>query len=769
MLILAFCAGTCTIQATDYNLIPTPKSLQEGQGQFSMSASTTLQYLGVGADSVAQFFADKVKLSTGRKMVIVKAKKKPEKRIKADVINFNIDPTIQGEEAYKLEVTPEAINLSASTTDGLFYAMQTLCQLLPADIENQAALKTADKWTINSVTIEDAPRFGYRGIHLDPCRHFLPVASVKKQLDMMATYKFNRMHFHLTEDQGWRIEIKKYPELTSVGARRLEGEGVYHEGYYTQEEIKEIVAYAAARHIEVIPELEIPGHELAAIAAYPELSCKGDSITPRIIWGVEDIVMCPGKENMFTFLQDVIDEMVPLFPGKYFHIGGDESPRGEWKKCEKCQARMKSLGYEREAQLQDYVIERIAKYLATKGKTVIGWDEILEGGNLEKSAVVMSWRGEAGGIEAAKKGHKAIMTPSSHGLYFDHYQGDLITEPTAIGGYSTLEKVYSYDPVPASLKEAGLDSCILGVQANNWSEYITGPSILELRLWPRAVALAEVAWSDPAKKDFRDFCRRLDGDATTRLTAHHIQFHIPTPETPGKMSNHLAFTNSKTITLTTTRPMTILYTLDGTTPSKNSARYTHPITVDKTCTLKTAAMLPCGMMGPVRTIYLNKSNYAMAARVSKPEKGLKMNVWRGDFRRPEQLKGTPDVKDEIVSGLGALRTQTRVPSDVRNVKNYGATVEGYVYIPADGVYEFSSTNNQVYIDGNLIIDNSRVYAPRDTRENSELALAKGYHKIKSIFLGGIFGGWPTYWSNSTVSYRQGTEKWQNITDDMLFH
>lgn len=769
LLFMALCAGTCVAQTTDYNLIPQPNSIQTGEGQFSMSASTTLQFQGLGSDTIARFFAEKVKTATGRKMNVIKTNKKPKKRVTSDVINFVIDPSVQGQEAYRLEVTPEVINLKASTTDGLFYAMQTLFQLLPADIENQSALKTSDKWNVGCVTIEDAPRFGYRGIHLDPCRHFFSVSTIKKQIDMMATYKFNRLHFHLTEDQGWRIEIKKYPELTKVGARRLEGEGNYHEGFYTQDEIRDIVAYAAARHIEVIPELEIPGHELAAIAAYPELSCQGDSITPRIIWGVEDIVMCPGKEKMFTFLQDVIDEMVPLFPGKYFHIGGDESPRGEWKKCDSCQARMKTLGYTREAQLQDYVIERIAKYLAAKGKTVIGWDEILEGGNLEKSAVVMSWRGEQGGIEAGKKGHKAIMTPSSHGLYFDHYQGDMLNEPTAIGGYAPLEKVYSYDPVPQALKEAHLDSCILGVQANNWSEYITGPSILEMRLWPRAVALAEVAWSQPEKKDFKDFCRRLDGDATTRLLAHHIQLHIPTPETPGKQSNHLAFTDSRTVTLTTTRPTTILYTLDGTTPNAQSSRYMSPITVNRTCVLKTAAMLPGGVMGPVRTIYLNKKSYAPAARVSNPSKGLVMSVWDGDYRQPNKLTGTPTREKKVIENLGPLRTQTRVPADVRNVKNYGAIAEGYVKIPADGVYEFSSTNCQVYIDGNLEIDNSRVFAPRDTRANVELALAKGYHKIKVVFLGGIFGGWPTYWSTSNVSYRQGTEKWKNIDAEMLYH
>ena len=770
IILLVTCLSYIMSYAGDINIIPRPQEVIEGEGSFTFTTQTQIGWNGIEAKQVAEFFAEKLKTATGRSFNVVKLKKNPEKQLsQASYVSFTIDPSIEGEEAYRLVVTPIQIQARASTGHGLFYALQSLLQLCPPDVENQVPVKTEMKWQIPSLTINDAPRFAYRGFHLDPCRHFLPVSSVKKQLDMMASYKINKMHFHLTEDQGWRIEIKRYPELMTFGAKRTEAEGDIHEGYYTQNEIREIVEYAAERHIDVIPELEIPGHELAAIAAYPELSCKGDSISPRIIWGVEDIVMCPGKETMFTFLQNVIDEMVPLFPSKYFHIGGDESPRGEWKKCPRCQARMKELGYTREAQLQDYVIERISAYLATKGKRIIGWNEILEGGNLQKDAIVMSWQSEEGAVTAAGKNHQVIMTPSSHGLYFDHYQGDPITEPTTIGGYAPLEKVYAYNPIPEKLRNSPAEKLVLGVQGNNWSEYILGPAQLELRLYPRALALAEIAWTQTQNKDYRDFCRRLDNDASLRLNAHHINYYIPQPEIPGVSCNRLAFTDKTKLTLTTTRPLPILYTTDGTTPDKNSKRYTAPIEINRSCLVKTAVMLPTGQIGPVRCISVKKEAPSPAAKAKAVKPGLKTNIYYGDYRLPEQIKGEACIKDTIISELTQLRTFTQVSPDVRGVKNYAAISEGYINIPADGVYEFSSVNSRIYIDGSLQIDNSRVYAPRDTRENVELALSAGLHKVKVIFLGGIFGGWPTYWNDAKLRYRPSRGTWKDVDAAMLFH
>ena len=748
--------------ATQLNIIPQPNHVTAAEGTFTLTPTTTVAASGAEAKEALRCLQEKMQKATGAKLREVGAKKAPG-------ILLATDKSVQGAEAYTLEVTPQGVTAKASTAAGLFYAVQTLLQLMPPTVEATTGTPFT-AWEIPAVKIADSPRFAYRGVMLDPCRHFLPVDAVKKQIDVLASYKINRLHWHLTEDQGWRVEIKKYPLLTQLGSRRTEGDGTTHSGYYTQQEIKDVVEYARRRHVEVVPELEIPGHELAAIAAYPELSCTGKATTPRIIWGVEDVVMCPGRERMFDFLRDVIDELAPLFPSAYFHIGGDECPRGEWEKCPDCQKRMKELGYTRAAQLQSYVVGRVEKYLRTKGKRIIGWDEILEGGNLDTTSIVMSWRGEDGGITAAKAGHQVLMTPSSHGFYFDFYQGDAINEPCAIGGYSTLQKVYGYDPVPSAVHAAGRDAMVLGVQANCWSEYIHTPAQLEYRLYPRALALSEVAWTQTAAKPgFDDFRRRADGDAAQRLDLRKVNFHIPRPEQPGMACNHLAFTQTDTIALKTTRPLPILYTTDGTHPTAASMRYTAPIVLDRSTVLRTACLLPSGKLSPERVIYADKTAYAPAVKKTDAKPGLLLTKWEGTFLRPSQIKGTPTVADSVVSDIEALRSLTYVPDDVRDVSNYAARVEGYIDIPATGVYEFSTNNNQVYIDGCLAIDNSGEQVPRYSRNNRQLALAKGLHRVSVTFLGGIFGGWPTYWDNAQLHFRPKGGKWAKVSAAMLFH
>lgn len=745
------------------NIIPMPQEMTQGQGHFTLTPTTRYAIAGKEGSDVAHMFVDKVKAATGWHLAKGKA------RDKQGVIVFRISKDIKGAEAYTLSVTPQCVEACASTADGLYYAMQTLLQLLPAAIERQATDNNGISWQIPAVEITDAPRFAYRGVMLDPCRHFLPVNAVKKQIERLSAYKFNHVHWHLTDDQGWRIEIKKYPLLASVGGQRVEGDGSTYGGYYTQDEIREVVAFAKKHHIEIVPEFELPGHEMAAIAAYPWLSCSGQPTTPRIIWGVEDVVLCPGRETTFKFIKDVIDEMVPLFPGKLFHIGGDESPRTEWEHCDSCQARMKQLGYEKEAQLQSYVVGRVGKYLSQKGKRIIGWDEILEGGNLDTTAVVMSWRGEAGGIEAAKMGHHVLMTPSSHGLYFDQYQSDPATEPTAIGGYSTLKKVYGYDPVPQALRERGNGHYVMGVQANCWSEYMLSPATLEYRLWPRALALSEIAWTQPGHKNYDDFIRRVDNDAALRLQAWNLNFHIPAPEQPGGSLNDVAFTDSISLTLTTVRPLKIVYTTDGTQPTLQSPSYTAPLKIKSTTTVRTAAVLPAGIMGPVRTITIKKQDYQPALNVgSERAKGVKLDVYKGTYLSPYSLPLTP-TESKTVADLRALRTQTRVPGNVRNVDNYAAIATGYVEMPSDSVYEFSTNNSQLWIDGVLLVDNSGMACPRYSPNNAQVALKKGPHAIKVVFIGGIFAGWPTYWDNAAVRYRCSGGQWKTIDADMLSH
>ena len=429
------------------NIIPMPQSLTVQDGTFRVNNSTSISAKTSEAKTVAEYFAMKMRRSTGYDIPVGESGN----------IKLNINPSMEiNTEGYRLNVTGSEVNIEAKTAQGLFYGLQSFMQLLPAEIESPEKVNGI-AWTAQSVSITDEPRFGYRGLMIDPCRHFMTVDEIKKQLDVMALFKMNRMHWHLTEDQGWRIEIKKYPKLTEVGSKRIEGEGYeYGPFFYTQEDIKEVVKYASERFITIIPEIELPGHELAAISAYPELSCKGQPISPRIIWGVEDVVMCAGKELPFEFMENVIAEVAQLFPGEYLHIGGDECPKTSWKNCPLCQKRIRQEGlqakdgHSAEERLQSYFVQRMEKVAAKYGKKIIGWDEILEGG-LSPTATVMSWRGEKGGIAAALTSHDVIMTPGSNGLYLDYYQGDSKIEPVSIGGYSPLEKTYSYNPTPDTL------------------------------------------------------------------------------------------------------------------------------------------------------------------------------------------------------------------------------------------------------------------------------------------------------------------------------
>lgn len=807
--LLAMSLSATAGNARDFNLIPRPATLTEGTGAFTFSSSTAIVAQGEEAKQVADFFAAKVKASSGWPLAVGTGK------AKGGSIQFVIDAKFDsgivstsnpesGQEAYRLTVTPKGITITATTGDGLFRGMQTLLQLLPAEVEKADGAKGVAAWEVPALDIKDAPRFAYRGIMLDPCRHWLSAEEVKRQIDMLATLKFNRLHWHLTEDQGWRVESTKHPELNKYGSYRTEGDGSRYGGYYTKAEIRDVVAYAKERHIEIVPELEMPGHELAAIATFPNLSCKGEPITPRIIWGVEDIVMCPGKEDMFKFLEEEIDEFVELFPYKYFHIGGDESPRGEWKECPRCQQRMKDLGLTKEAQLQDYIIERMAKYLASKGKTIIGWDEILEGGNLDPSAVVMSWRGEEGGIEAAKKNHHVLMTPGSHGLYFDHYQGDPVTEPNSIGGYSTLEKVYAYDPVPEALKAAGKDSYVLGVQANNWSEYTHNANMLEYRLYPRALALSEVAWSPLEGRDFKDFQRRADGDAALRLDAHGINYHIPVPEQVGPQCNNIAFLDQYTLELTSTRPLRIVYTTDSADPTVSSPEYTGPITFTNSAVVKARCVLPSGKMGAVRTINIKKDVWhkslackqqesdcrkacqesaaagkakgkgkgkqqpcqqqcSEAPACPQPVQGVRMRVAYGDYNFSGNVPPCAWTIDSIAPRLESVRTLEKVPASVRNVKNYAATAECLVDIPEDGIYEFFTLNSALWLDGEMLVDNRALFIPRSSSNGTQIALKAGKHALKTLFVGGIFNGWPSYWDAANVRYRkQGATEFTDI-------
>ncbi|MBT8488411.1 MAG: beta-N-acetylhexosaminidase, partial [Gemmatimonadetes bacterium] len=415
----------------------------------------------------------------------------------------------------RLEVTRDGVTIVGADHAGVFYGLQTLSQFMPPEAETGAVADGGVE--IPAVTIVDEPRFSYRGMHLDVARHFFGPDFVKRYIDVLARYKINRFHWHLTEDQGWRIEIDAYPRLTEVAAWRdqtqighgsepFNGDGQRYGGYYTKDEIRDIVDYAESRFVTIIPEIEMPGHATAAIAAYPELSCHGEPVEVAMTWGVFEDIYCPTEET-FEFLETVLAEVIELFPGEYVHIGGDEAPKTQWEESGFVQDLMVREGLREVEQVQGYFIRRIERFLNERGRRLIGWDEILEGG-LAPNATVMSWRGTLGGIEASRMGHEVIMTPYSH-LYFDYYQSeDREDEPFAIGGFLPLDTVYGYEPIPGPLRDRDA-ARIIGAQANVWTEYMKTPEHVEYMLLPRMLALSEVVWSAPEQKDYADFLRRL--------------------------------------------------------------------------------------------------------------------------------------------------------------------------------------------------------------------------------------------------------------------
>ncbi|MBF1366605.1 MAG: family 20 glycosylhydrolase [Porphyromonadaceae bacterium] len=761
------------------NIIPRPKQLQELKlPAFRLTATTPVIASGDSAVMIARFFTEKINRSTGFSLRVV-----PGTKATQQAIFVRIDPKLAlGDEGYTLNSSPRGVEIVGRSAKALFWGFQSLMQLLPAEVESAGKVGTlpATAWTIPAVRISDEPAFEYRGVMVDVCRHFLTVDEMKKHIDIISLFKINKLHWHLTEDQGWRIEIKKYPRLTEVGAWRIEGDGSRYGGFYTQDQVREIVRYAQDRFVTIIPEIEMPGHGMGAIASYPELTCFPNrrKYIVRNIWGIEDDVYCAGKESTFEFIQNVLDEVVPLFPGEYFHIGGDECPKDRWKECPNCQKRIKAEGLKDEHELQSYVIRRAEKMLAKHGKKLIGWDEILEGG-LAPTATVMSWRGEDGGIQSANMGHDVIMTPGSGGLYIDHYQGDPKIEPVAICCYAPLEKVYNYNPIPEAIAPDKRHH-IKGAQTNLWAEYLYTPEIMQYRAFPREIALAEAVWSPISDRDFKDFSRRLD-NAYVRLDMHGANYHIPQPEQPlpnvdPKESyektvsslNFIAFTDSAELSLKTTRPIRIVYTRDGSTPTLSSESYTMPLKVTKSEVIRVASILPSGKTSPVREITFEKQTLAPAATVANLKPGLATKTSIGDYYQATDLIGVTNWTKGVAKRPQDLRPDV-VKNHMAEIKPKAVIGDGYVKIPKDGVYVFSTDLDQMYIDGKLLIDNSGEVA-KSSRRDKSVALKAGWHKIRLIFIGAVRGGFPTYWDGAAVAYRNIKDnKFTNITEDMLAH
>lgn len=627
--VILLCSGlfSCSsgvIQQANYEVIPLPQEIKITTGNFVLNDRTSIVYPKDNKEMQqnANLLAEYIHQMSGKKLKVI------DEPVTSNTIILATGLNADNAEAYQLKVTQDNVIITGTSEAGTFYGIQTLRKSLPITNKGDISLPAAE--------INDYPRFSYRGVHLDVSRHFFPADSVKRFIDMMALHNINRLHWHLTDDQGWRIEIKKRPELTTIGSKRSEtvighnsGEydGIPYSGFYTQDEAREIVKYAQERHITVIPEIDLPGHMQAALAAYPELGCTGGPYEVWKMWGVSEDVLCAGNDKTLAFIEDVLNEIVDIFPSEYIHVGGDECPKVRWEKCPKCQARIKAEGikgdkkHSAEEYLQSYVISRMEKFVESKGRHIIGWDEILEGG-LAPNATVMSWRGMDGGIEAAKQKHNVVMTPNTY-VYLDYYQSaDTDLEPEAIGGYLPLEKVYSFEPTAGISPED--QKYVIGAQANLWTEYIPTFSQVEYMIMPRIDAVADIQWSDPSKKDYQTFLPRV-----ARMTqlydrlgynyGKHI-FDINASLTTNTENGTLD------IALTKLGEGDIYYTVDGSDPTIASIKYEGPVQINQDCEFKAIVVRPNGTSRIFsEDIFFNKATMKPITLKEQPSKGYVFN------------------------------------------------------------------------------------------------------------------------------------------------
>ena len=718
-LLLTLAAGivlcSCGSHDPQIAIVPYPNHLETGRGTYRVTDRpvTCDSRTDERTQRAVVGFAARLATVTGGTNPVTVADEVP-----ASGIRFVTDESLPAE-GYELNVDGEGIEVRASQFPGFLYALQSLEQLLPAAVYGTEPAPDA-AWEVPCVKIADAPRFAYRGMHLDVARHFFSVDEVKRYIDVMAIHKLNTLHWHLTDDQGWRIEIKRYPELTAVGSIRKATvvrkewgtyDGTPYGGFYTQDEIRDVVKYAADRGVTVIPEIDLPGHMLAALTAYPELGCTGGPYEVWGRWGVADDVLCPGREKTFEFLEGALTEVMELFPSEYIHIGGDECPKVRWEKCPRCQAKIRQLGLKDDGEhtaehyLQSYVTDRIGKFLAQHGRRIIGWDEILEG-RAPSDAVVMSWRGSEGGIAAAKLGHDVIMTPNSH-FYFDYYQSlDTDAEPFGIGGYIPMEQVYSYDPAFPELTPEQ-QKHILGVQANLWTEYVLSDEHLEYMLLPRLAALSEVQWCLPETKDWNRFIGSFRMDKIYSQLGYEFAKHIfgvtasyaVDPEKGGVV-----------MTLTTQGGAPIRYTLDGSDPTASSPLYKAPVTIGESCTFKAAALRE-GMQTPVYTRKFD-FNKATGRRIALNAAPTLKYTYGGASLLVDGYRGGPVYSNG--AWIGFLNEPLDVTIDMQGAKPYSAvTVESLV---EKGEWVFPPSSVGVYLsdDGREFTEAALMSVPQET-------------------------------------------------------
>jgi hexosaminidase len=742
-------------------IIPRPLQMTEQNGTFTFSPLTRIQFDNTDPEvtSVVNFLNAFFEQSAGFVF-----KQASSQNSQGNVIILNLTNSEGKEGSYELKIDQDRIEIQAHTAKGLFYGVQTIRQLLPPQIESNEQVSNIT-WSVPCLKIKDESRFSYRGLHLDVGRHFFPVSFIKKYIDLMALHKLNTFHWHLTEDQGWRIEIKKYPKLTEIGGFRSETlighggrppfkfDGKRYGGFYTQDEIREVVAYAKSRFVTVIPEIELPGHSSAALAAYPELGCTGGPYQVQTRWGVFEDVYCAGNDKVFSFMEDVLDEVVNLFPGTYIHIGGDECPKKAWEECQKCQARIAKEGLADEHELQSYFIRRIEKYLLTKDRYIIGWDEILEGG-LAPRATVMSWRGMEGGIEAAKQKHDVIMTPGSH-CYLDHYQADPETQPLAIGGYTTLEKIYSFNPVPDELNPKE-QKHILGAQGNVWTEYMKTTDHVEYMVYPRACALAEVVWTSEKKHGYENFLRRLEVHYD-RLKTLNVNYFYQV-EKPLVKSSKLFFLDEIEVQLK--KPFEhseIRYTIDGSEPSLFSTLYKDKIKLARSTDLKAITInKKNNEISPVLNVKVKKLEFIQPSNHAPKTKGLKLTHYTGSFASVSNLDTCKKKDDSIAEAIMLPEVEIYGP--------FGLRFSGFLNINKKGIYYFrleSDDGSRMFLNGELFIDNDGYHSSKSV--SSGAALQKGYYPIEiQYFQGG--GG-----AKIELNWRMERTQYSEIPADQFFH
>jgi hexosaminidase len=718
-----------------YRIIPQPTVVQPRPGAVPLDAITQIvlsDAVDLELQSLAQYARGVLQADGGLAPHI-----SPSAEVSAPVgalaLLLTPDATGTNPEEYVLVVEPMSVTISAPTHAGLFYGLQTLRQLLPVAGSNDEGTRV-----IPAVEIRDKPRFGYRGMHLDVARHFFPVAFVKRYIDLLATYKMNTFHWHLTEDQGWRIEIQQYPRLTQIGSCRKEtileknfdpyvGDGTPYCGFYTQDEIREVVDYARQRYVTIIPEIEMPGHSTAALAAYPELACTEGPFEVATVWGVHPDIYCP-TDVTFTFLENVLAEVMELFPGSYIHIGGDEAPKTRWEESELAQEVIRREGLADEHELQSYFVRRIERFLSDNGRRLIGWDEILEGG-LAPEATVMSWRGVVGGIEAARLGHDVIMTPYSH-VYFDYYQGDPTFEPLAIGGYTSLEKVYAFEPVPQELT-ADEARHVLGAQGNVWTEYMKTPGQVEYMAVPRMLALAEVVWSPPSARDWSSFSRRL-ASQFTRLDRRGINYRIPHVE--GLERDLITLDDRVRIPLGALMEQgEIRYTTDGSDPTPASARSADalelPVTEDA-ITVTARLFLPDGRQSAPRSATFARTSLRPALRIN--ERNLVPGLRYRYYELEHPVQSVTDLSDLTPTSEGIASDVELQPVAGDGV--FGLAFSGYVRVPLDGLYTFflsSDDGSMLLIGDDIVVDHQGAYSAAE-REGT-IALQAGLHAVTVLF------------------------------------